>query len=431
MAARGGLIGVTLPTEEPAETSSAGPIAAETDVSPALVDLLVHSGRLTGDALAATVVDLAARGYVHLEQIAPGEVLARFAHRPPAGDELQEHERQALDLLRGRAIDGVVPVGALGQGVTGESDRWWGRFRHAVEDEGDARGLLRGISPLPDLLALLAALLFVGALGAAALVDDPAVATVLVGVGITIAFGLMVSIDGATGRALLTREGVALGSRWIAEREQVLDLLPDDLGPAAVTVRGRTLAFAAAVGTAPSVTRGLPRGPDSVRDAWVRRGGIWRRVRLRYPVRLPRGWGRPPLTTILPSFVGVAAAVAVLWSTRTAAEPLVDGAAVVLLVIAGSECLAGVHDALTSPRELRGPVVARWLFDGARRNPWRDLVPRRWYVVVDDGRSSTLRGLRVSEDAFHKAHRGDVVSARVGRAQGFVHEIEIEHPGRG
>ncbi len=52
---------------------------ADDDVSPAVVNLLVHSGRLTGDALAATVVDLAARGHVHLEQIAPGEVLARFS----------------------------------------------------------------------------------------------------------------------------------------------------------------------------------------------------------------------------------------------------------------------------------------------------------------------------------------------------------------
>jgi hypothetical protein len=422
---------VDLPTEEPTETPAAAPAGAETAVSPALVNLLVHSGRLTGDALAATVVDLAARGHVHLEQIAPGEVLARFDHRPRADDELQEHERQALDLLRGRAIDGVVPVGALGQGVTGESDRWWGRFRHAVEDEGDARRLLRGISPLPDLLALLAALLFIGALGAAALVDDAAVATVLVGAGITVAFGLMMSIDGATGRALLTPEGVSLGSRWIAEREQVLDLLPDDLGPAAVTVRGRTLAFAAAVGTAPSVTRGLPRGPDSVRDAWVRRGGIWRRVRLRYPVRLPRGWGRPPVTTILPSLVGVVGAWSVLWFTRTGAQPLLDGAAIVLLLVAGWELLGGLYDVATSPRAIRGPVAARRLVEGACWNPWRDLVPRRWYVVVDDGRSSTLRGLRVSEDAFHKAHRGDIVSARVGRAQGFVHEIEIEHPGRG
>jgi hypothetical protein len=47
--------------------------------------------------------------------------------------------------------------------------------------------------------------------------------------------------------------------------------------------------------------------------------------------------------------------------------------------------------------------------------------------VVDDGTSSSLRGLRVSEDAFHKAHRGDLVHARVGRAQGFVHDIEISH----
>ena len=58
-------------------------------------------------------------------------------------------------------------------------------------------------------------------------------------------------------------------------------------------------------------------------------------------------------------------------------------------------------------------------------------MPRRWYVVIDDDTSSSLRGLRVSEDASHKAHRGDVARARVGRAQGYVHDIEIAHPPRG
>jgi len=397
------------------------------EASPALVDLLVHSGRLTGDALAATVVDLAARGHVHLEQVGPGEVLCRIRHLPPTGDRLLDHEDQVLSLLRSRAVDGVVPAGALGLGVTDEADRWWGRFRHAVEDEGDASGLTRGVSPLPDLLALLSVVAWFGAIAAAALVDGATLSTLLVGVGIVVGMALMLGVDAAAGRALLTPAGTNLGSRWLTMREQVLDLLPDELGPAAVTVRGRTLAYACAVGTAPSVARGLPRGPDSTREAWVRRGGIWRRVRLRYPLRMPRGWGRPPLTTVLPSLAGVAAAGAVLWSTRAGADPLLDGAALVLLVVAGSELVAGLYDLVTSPRAIQGRVVARWLFDGAHWNPWRDLVPRRWYVVIDDGRSSRLRGLRVSEDAFHQAHRGDLASVRVGRAQGFVHDIVVSH----
>ncbi len=407
-------------------------MAEAPDCSPALVDLLVHSGRLSGDALAATVVDLAARGHVHLEQVAPGEVLCRIPHSAPTGDVLRGHERQTMDLLRSRAVDGVVPTGALGQGVTDEADRWWDRFVTAVIEEGDDAGFCRG----PGIWAgswwmllgvVVTLLLFFGLLIAAVAVDDPDIQTALVALWVGVGLWGGVFLDGSGRRTTLTPDGISLGSRWIAVREQVLDLLPDDLGPAAVTVRGRTLAFAAAVGTAPSVTRGLPRGPDSTREAWVRRGGVWRRVRLRYPVRMPRGWGRPPLTTILPSLAGVAAAGAVLWFTRRDVEPLLDGAALVLLVIAGSELLAGLHDLVTSPREIEGPVVARWLFDGARWNPWRDLVPRRWYVVIDDGRSSRLRGLRVSEDAFHKAHRGDLARARVGRVQGFLHDIDISH----
>jgi hypothetical protein len=265
---------------------------------------------------------------------------------------------------------------------------------------------------------------------APALVDDPDLRTVIVAAWVGTGLWIGALADSAGRRTTLTRDGISLGSRWIAMREQVLDLLPDDLGPAAATMRGRTLPFAAAVGTAPSVVRGLPRGPDSTDQVWVCREGHWELLRLRYPIRMPRGWGRPPVTTILPALVGVVGAALVLWSTRHDVVPLVDGAALVLLVIAGSELLAGVHDLVAPPRALEGPVVARWYFEGSRWNPWRDLVPRRWYVVIDDGMSSSMRGLRVSEDAFHKAHRGDVAHARVGRAQGFVHDIDVSHAPR-
>jgi hypothetical protein len=404
--------------------------------SPAVVDLLVHSGRLTGDALAATVVDLAARGWVHLEQVTTGQVLCRIGHAAPPGEVLAGHEQLTMELLCARAVDGVVPAGALGQGVVEEADRWWNRFTTAVMAEADDAGLAKGPGIWSGTLFgfglwLLVGLVWIGCLVAAVTVDDPDLSMVFAAcwVGVGLWAGYLADSPGR--RTTLTPDGIDLGSRWIAMREQVLDLLPDELGPAAVTVRGRTLAYACAVGTAPSVARGLPRGPDSARDAWVRRGGLWRQVRLRYALRMPRGWGRPPLTTILPALVGVLLAGALFVITRDDVEPLLGGAALVLLVVAGSELLAGVHDVLTRPMEIEGPVVARWYFAGSRWNPWRDLVPRRWYVVIDDGTSSSLRGLRVSEDAFHKAHRGDVAHARVGRAQGFVHEIDVSPAPRG
>jgi hypothetical protein len=424
-----------------------------------VVDLLVHSGRLSGDALAATVVDLAARGWLHLEQIAPGEVLCRFARQPPTDDELREHEHQVLALLRTRAgaedrERRVVPAGALGQGVADEADRWWDRFSAAVVAEGEARGLVRrgafgspGASLLNLVFGAFVLLLATGALVAAALVADPNLASVIVALAIGLGLGGAYFADVGGGRAQLTPVGIALGSRWLTEREQVLDRMPDDLGPAAVAVRGRTLAYACAVGSAPAVARGLPRGPDSTRAAWVRRGDLWQRVRLSYPVRLPRGWGRPPLTTILPALGGVLLAGAVLVAAAAPGpwhpappfsdaaadvlgdfEPVVAGTALVVFLFALGELAAGLFDLLTAPRELEGPVVARWRYGGSPWNPWRGLVPRRWYLVIDDGRSRTLRGVRVSEHAFHHAHRGDLARVRVGRAQGFVRDIELQHP---
>jgi hypothetical protein len=214
------------------------------DPSPALLNLLVHSGYVTGDALAATVVDLAARGHVHLEQVGPGEVLCRFPHRPPAHRPLLPHERQALDLLMGRAVDGVVPARALGQGVTDEADRWWEQFALAVAREGEAAGLDRapggwGPSLLEVFLAAVCLLLFFGCVVVARVVHDPTVSTVCGAACVGAGLWAGVFLRDGERRASLTREGIALGSRWIAERERVLDLLPDALGPDGDLARAR------------------------------------------------------------------------------------------------------------------------------------------------------------------------------------------------
>ena len=57
---------------------------------PAVVNLLVHGGRTTGDAFAATLFELAARGALHVEEVGDAhafrvrreapELLVRFDH---------------------------------------------------------------------------------------------------------------------------------------------------------------------------------------------------------------------------------------------------------------------------------------------------------------------------------------------------------------
>jgi len=89
-----------------------------------------------------------------------------------------------------------------------------------------------------------------------------------------------------------------------------------------------------------------------------------------------------------------------------------------------------VLDFVHGPRPIRGVIVAR-RFRGARRwNPWADLYPEYWYVVIDDGTSASLRGLRVPRGMFEWIDRGDTVEVTVSPYLGHVHHITVVHQGK-
>src|SRR3954451_6992794 len=100
-----------------------GPMTTELpDVPPAVVNLLTHDWRVTASAAAATVLDLARRGVVEIVQISPERdaMELRRPRREVIG--LLPYERQVLDHLRRRAVDGVVPAAALTTGPATASD---------------------------------------------------------------------------------------------------------------------------------------------------------------------------------------------------------------------------------------------------------------------------------------------------------------------
>jgi Predicted membrane protein (DUF2207) len=105
---------------------------------PAVVDLLTNDWRVTPDAIPATLLDLAARDYVDLEQYGPGRTMCRL--RRSAGEGLETYERMLLDHVAGLAVDGVVPAEALTTGPQDQSSRWGREFRRAVVDDARARG---------------------------------------------------------------------------------------------------------------------------------------------------------------------------------------------------------------------------------------------------------------------------------------------------
>jgi hypothetical protein len=107
--------------------------------SPALVDLLTGGWKLCEEAAAATVLDLAARRVVAVEEIGPELSLVRLGRGDPP--DLNPYEQMVLDHLRRLATsDGVVATGALAEGNR-HIGSWWKSFTHAVIEEARARGL--------------------------------------------------------------------------------------------------------------------------------------------------------------------------------------------------------------------------------------------------------------------------------------------------
>jgi hypothetical protein len=109
--------------------------------SPAVVDLLTNDWRVTPDAIPATLLDLAARGFVDLDQHGQGRTVCRVRRTAAGG--LESYERMVFDHVAGLAVDGVVPAEALTTGPQDASARWWRAFQRAVVEDARARGLTR------------------------------------------------------------------------------------------------------------------------------------------------------------------------------------------------------------------------------------------------------------------------------------------------
>ncbi len=96
---------------------------------------------MTDDAVPATLIDLAARNVVDIEQRGPGVFYVRL--READVESLTRYERRVLDHLRASARDGVVPAEALTTGPQSQSARWMRGFVSGVVSDAQARGLSR------------------------------------------------------------------------------------------------------------------------------------------------------------------------------------------------------------------------------------------------------------------------------------------------
>src|SRR5436305_1282450 len=82
----------------PAHPDAAPPTMDLGAESPAIANLLTNDWKPTPEAVPGTLLDLAARGYVEFQQVAPGEFQCRI--RKADGPELLPYERRVMTLLR-------------------------------------------------------------------------------------------------------------------------------------------------------------------------------------------------------------------------------------------------------------------------------------------------------------------------------------------
>jgi hypothetical protein len=277
------------------ETSDLGP------EPPALVNMLVNRWRVTAAAVPATLIDLAARRVVGLEEVGPGQFVVRTK---PSHDDapLTSYEAHVLSLVEARATGGSAPVEVLQVG--GAEDPWFSAFASAVVRDARERDLAQDRWSARELAALGAGLALVLAL-------------------VAFAFGLAhlgqgthSSRGGTTGRWswfavgavvwIVVMLGVArvrtlrdtpigrdVCARWLGVRAFLRrDPTFAEEPPAAVAIWGRNLAYGVALGVCHDAEVALPVGPDDPKMAWSREGGTWRHVGIEYRHRF--GAGRAP-----------------------------------------------------------------------------------------------------------------------------------------
>ncbi len=451
-----------------------GPATLEVQGSepPAVVNLITTDWDLGHEAIPATLIDLAARRYVAIDLV--GErtfVQVRATRTDRAGDRLTRYEEMVLGHVRrlaGQTGDGRVPAEALTTGPDDTAKRWWRDFRSAVVHDARDRGLSRprwspGVKAA--LIAAAAPVALAVALAASTLPDDPddpddnpVGAAIWSGV---LSFAARWGVGGSRSGERDTPQGREAAARWLG----LHDLLEEDplfaeQPPAAVAVWDHLLAHGTALGVAHGVVQALPLGAESEREAWSSVGGHWRVVRVRYPQRVPPGYGRHPAVVTLLGLLQLAVGVPLLvqaGAMAAAARDALDtgtvggvdiqqdlgtelpagvetGIAVVLAVVTiaaaavavrgGAMVLVGLADLVSGRTEVEGRVLRR----RERVTRSSDSGTKRYVVhlAVDDGSEDRIRAWRFR--ALVPGHPGQTVRGRVSGRLRHVRDLEVVSP---
>jgi len=379
---------------------------------PAVAGFLVNRFRVPSEALPATLLDLAARDVVEIEQRGPGVYFVRLPAR--TAEPATAYERRVLEHLRRRAVDGVVPAEALTTGASAESGRWRRAFANEVIEDAQARGLSRDALG-GAVFTVLSAAALVPALLVWALWDFE--------VGLIVFFAALALLGWIRARhpQRETAAGLEAASRWLGVRAALAENeVFDTHSPLTVEIWDRLLAYGAALGVASAASRPLPMGVEPDTRAWSAYGGSWRPVRIAYPRLWPPGWGVDPL---LAAAVGLAVALGGALGLYVVGPALFDAGAfgIVPLAVLGGAVVLGAAVVVVAAGdwgtavEVTGPIL--------RLRTFGDDKKRRHYVAVDDGGSAFIRAFRVSPGQYQGLRQGERVTVRATRSLGCVRWI--------
>lgn len=377
---------------------------------PAIANFLARRWKVTSAAAAATLVDLAARRHVEIARINDGTMLIRLRtlRAGPTGggsEPLAPYEESVLQLIRTRAVNGVLPAPALLEGGT---TRWFDGFRRAVESEAIAAGLARKRWS-KELGVLLWATLFVSLVPIALALDiwtpDDASAPAdrnwigLFGMAALGALGI-VTFGGRRMRGLRhTPAGQAAASRWLGVEEfhedqrSFLELQAD-----AVAVWDRHLAFACALGQAPLVAATFPLAPQPDDEAWSPATGLWREVEVKVPRNVVES--KPPGQLMVPALLQTLFALAglavALWLFATmVGRPLVAALTsfdwLEFGLIGGISLVLAIPSVWFALRLRRwGPVLVAAVQDGSTRMVTEGVLVKFATRVLNSGEDDEI-----------------------------------------
>lgn len=436
--------------ERPEAAERVGALRSET---PAVVNLLANDATVTAAGLRATIVDLAARGWLRI--LAPDDEVDELARVRPAatayrGDSLRPHERLVLQHVMARfTTDRAIPARYLAVDTRGA---WWRRFAGLVVDDAHEVGLIRRRWTTNDLvipggLAVSAAVIWLVAWSTgdseSAVIDT--VGNRIIGWTVAVAIvAMFVQLLHVVLRPTYTHtdSGLEATRRWLAIRARLDTIGFAELAPSGMETGDRRLAYATAMCLADGARVELPLAREDHHRVWSSVGGHARLVRVQYPIRV--AYGTSPFVSI-----GVGLVICFLglrlrrWASEVARGNAFDWAydrvpdqgwivadiataltflAFVPILVGLWMALAGAADGFTTVERtgavvrVRRPSEVSPLPRSVRKRLERDRY--RVYLAVDDGTTDTITAWKTGER--NAVPQGARASVRATPLLGYV-----------